>query len=190
MVVVALSAPARISGKCLTIPHLRLLFCFCCFQVEIGSRIPIPFFWQDQSTVAQWAQMIVAESSLINCVWTVSGEVPTLCLDSDIVSPLWLCEVKGVCIFRCNLPPALLAEWPGSFMLWCGKTGVERTMNKSQHTNFLLIFNFFPPRAYDSSTKDHEVSTFQQVQVQSGILVSMPQQLATTCSQYFLISYL
>ena len=37
--------------------------------------------------------------------------VPMLCLVS-IVSPLWLdCWVKGVCMFRCNLPPILLAEW-------------------------------------------------------------------------------
>ena len=63
----------------------------------------------------------------------VSGEVPTLCLDSGIVSPLRLRLVKGVCVFRCNLPPALLAERPGSFTCHCGDTGVERTPNKSQH---------------------------------------------------------
>ena len=34
---------------------------------------------------------------------------PTLCLDS-IVSPFRLRWVKGVCMFRCNLPPTLLAE--------------------------------------------------------------------------------
>ena len=31
------------------------------------------------------------------------------------------------CMFSCNLPPALLAEWPGSFTCYCGNTGVERT---------------------------------------------------------------
>ena len=31
----------------------------------------------------------------------------------------------GVCVFSCNLPPALLAERPGSFMGYCGNTGVE-----------------------------------------------------------------
>ena len=35
---------------------------------------------------------------------------------------------------KCNLPPALLAEWPGSFTCHCGNIGVERTSNKSQHT--------------------------------------------------------
>ena len=29
-------------------------------------------------------------------------------------------------MFSCNLPPALLTEWPGSFTCYCGNTGVER----------------------------------------------------------------
>ena len=32
----------------------------------------------------------------------------------------------GAYVFRCNLPLAPLAEWPGSFTCYCGKTGVER----------------------------------------------------------------
>ena len=32
---------------------------------------------------------------------------------------------NGVCVFRCNLPSALLAEWPGSFTCYCGNTEVE-----------------------------------------------------------------
>ena len=34
-------------------------------------------------------------------------------------------------MFRCNLPPPLLAEWPGSFTCHCGSTGMEQTHNKS-----------------------------------------------------------
>ena len=30
----------------------------------------------------------------------------------------------GACVFSCNLPLALLAEWPGSFTCYCGNTGV------------------------------------------------------------------
>ena len=37
-------------------------------------------------------------------------------------------------MFRCNLPPALLAEWPGSFTCHLGNTRVKRTPNTSQHT--------------------------------------------------------
>ena len=66
------------------------------------------------------------------CV-SISLYVLTLCLDSSIVSPLRLHWVKGVCIYRCNLPSALLAEWPGSFICHCGKTGVEQTQSKSAH---------------------------------------------------------
>ena len=47
-----------------------------------------------------------------------------------------LTEVVGV--FRCNLPPALVAEWPGSFMCHCGNMGVEQTPNKSQYTKLTL----------------------------------------------------
>ena len=40
--------------------------------------------------------------------------------------------------FRCNLPPALLAEWLGSFTFHCGNTGVEWIPNKSQHGKLTL----------------------------------------------------
>ena len=30
-------------------------------------------------------------------------------------------------VVSCNLPPALLAEWPGSFTCYCSNTGVEQT---------------------------------------------------------------
>ena len=53
--------------------------------------------------------------------------------------------MKGVCVFRCNPPPALLAEWPGSFTCHCGNTGVERTPNKSQHTELTLEKKILPP---------------------------------------------
>ena len=33
---------------------------------------------------------------------------------------------KGVCMFSCNLPPALLVVWPGSFTCYCVNTRVER----------------------------------------------------------------
>ena len=68
----------------------------------------------------------------------VSGEVCALCLDSGIVSPLWLHCVMGVCMFEHNMPPALLAEWLGSFTCHCIKAGVEQTPNKSQHTKLTL----------------------------------------------------
>ena len=80
----------------------------------------------------------VAECSLTSHVWAVSGQVPTLSLDSSIVSPLRLHWVKGACVFRCNLPPPLLVEWSGSFTCHCGNMGVEQTPNMSQHTKITL----------------------------------------------------
>ena len=41
--------------------------------------------------------------------------------------------VKGVFVFRCNLPPALLSKWLGSFTFHCSNRGLEQTQNKSQH---------------------------------------------------------
>ena len=64
-----------------------------------------------------------------------------LCLDS----PFRLCWAKDACVFRCNLPPALLAEWQGSFTCHCGNTGLERTPNKSQHTKLTLEKKILPP---------------------------------------------
>ena len=68
----------------------------------------------------------------------VSSFPDRLLLDSGIVSPLWLHWVKDVCVFRWNLPPARLAEWPWSFTCHCSNTDVERTLNRSQHTKLTL----------------------------------------------------
>ena len=49
-------------------------------------------------------------------------------------------------MFSCNLPPALLAEWPGFFTCYCGNTGVERIpKNKSQHRKSTLEKKILPP---------------------------------------------
>ena len=48
-------------------------------------------------------------------------------------------------MFRCNLPPALLTEWPGSLTCHCGNTGVERTPNKNQHKKLTLENKILPP---------------------------------------------
>ena len=70
--------------------------------------------------------------------------VPTLCLDSGIVSPLQLLWVKGVYMYRCNLPPALLAKWRGSFTCLYSNTGVERTPSKTHHAEWNLEKKILP----------------------------------------------
>ena len=80
--------------------------------------------------MAQRAETTVAECPLMSCMWACfliySHYACTVC-------QLQLRWVKGVCMFRCNLPPALFAEWPGSFTCHWGSTGVEQTPNKSLH---------------------------------------------------------
>ena len=70
------------------------------------------------------------------------------CLDSGIVRPHRLRWVKGVCVLSCNLPPALLAEWPGSSTCQCGNIGVERTPNMSQRISFFSRHSFVCPTSY------------------------------------------
>ena len=41
-------------------------------------------------------------------------------------------------VFRCNPPPALLAEWPGSLTCYCGITGVERIPIRESAQKFTL----------------------------------------------------
>ena len=57
-------------------------------------------------------------------------------------------------MFSCNLPPALLAKWPGSFTCYCGNT---RHQNKSQHRKLtrekkilLLLLQGFEPMTFQS----------------------------------------
>ena len=90
-------------------------------KVEINLCKLIPLFrpGSAHSGSASWADC--DQVFLMSCVWARFPD--TLCQDRGTVSPLRLCWVKGVWMFRCNLPPALLAEWPGSFKCHCCNTG-------------------------------------------------------------------
>ena len=63
--------------------------------------------------------------------------VPTLYLDR-IVSLFRLRWVKGVFLFSCSLPPALLAQWQGSFTCYCGTRECDGYRNDSQHRKLTL----------------------------------------------------
>ena len=73
-----------------------------------------------------------------------------------------------VCVVRCNLPPALLAECLETFTCHCGNTGVERTPNKSQHTKLILEKKILPPLL-----PGFELTTFQS-QVWSSYQQAIP----------------
>ena len=103
------------------ITHLCFFFFFFLFKVEIS--LPTLTSLSRQGSVhsgsASWYDC--DQVFLMSCVWARFPD--TLCQDRGTVSPLRLCWVKGVWMFRCNLPPALLAEWPGSFKCHCCNTG-------------------------------------------------------------------
>ena len=82
-----------------------------------------------QSTMAQPAKTTVAECSLASCVWVPLRIGSTLCLDSGIVSPLRLRWVNDWGLLTCH----------------SSNTGLERTPNKSQHTNLTLEKKILPP---------------------------------------------
>ena len=66
-VVVAFFSHARILGKCSTTHSLSALFVFLFFEVESGRAYSYHSLDQDQSRVAQRAEMTVAECSLTSC---------------------------------------------------------------------------------------------------------------------------
>ena len=137
VVVAAFSSCARILEEWLTTHSLPMLF--LCLWVEIRSRTLIPLL--------RPGSVHNGSASWDDCGWRaacelVSRQVPILCLHSGTVSPLhW---VKGVCVVRCNLPLALLADWPGSFTCHCDNTGWNGHQI-SQHTKLTLENNILPP---------------------------------------------
>ena len=97
---------------------------FCSFKIE-GDKRNIVTPWKKKA----WDSPKVSVSWWVACEF-FSRWVPTLCLDSSIVSPFQLCWNKSVRMFRCNLPLALWAKWLGSFMCHGHNTGMEQTLNK------------------------------------------------------------
>ena len=62
--------------------------------------------------------------------------------------------------FRCNLPPALLAEWPESFMCYCGNMGWNGHWIRVSTHSWLWRRKFFHHSCWDSNSQpfDHESS--------------------------------
>ena len=144
--VAAFSSRARIFFN-MSFPACAVCFDFCfVFWVEISSRTLIPLFWPGSvgSGSASWDDCDRVFPDGLR-VTSFPDRFPHYAWTAALVSPLRLRWVKGVCVFRCNLPLALLAEWPGSFKCHCGNTGVEWKPNKSQHTKLTLEKKILPP---------------------------------------------
>ena len=89
-------------------------FFFCLVEISSCTRIPLFLPGLVHRGSASWDNCGL--NSLTSCVWAClligSLNMPE---HNCIVSPLRLHWIKSACVFRCNLPPALLAEWQGSF---------------------------------------------------------------------------
>ena len=107
-VVVADSSLPRILGESSTIHSPSVLFFPFSFQAEISLHTLIPFFRQESvhsgSAISDDCGLVFPDELRMS---PFPDRFPTLCPDSG---PLRLRWVKGVGVFRCNLPPALLAE--------------------------------------------------------------------------------
>ena len=90
--------------------------------------------------------MTAAECSLTSCVWT-RFRIGSYTMPGQWHSQPTPTSLGQGCqrVVKCNLPSALFAEWPGSFVCHCGNTGLERTPNKSQHTKLTQEKNVLPP---------------------------------------------
>ena len=91
--------------------------------------------------------MTAAACSLTSFAWIhfQIGSHLLLCLGTGMPAHSNFVGSRVYVCLRCDLPPALLAEWPGSFTCYCGNTGVEWTPNKSQHTKLTLEKKILPP---------------------------------------------
>ena len=145
-VAVASSSCARTLGKVPQfILHLYFFSFFLIFFFKWRSFCAhqFPLFSQDQSTVAKRAETTVAK-----CPWQVAHEFVSPTGSHTMYGWYRLPNptpwVKCACKFICNLPPAPLTEWLGSFTCHCGNTSVEQTLNKSQRGQLTLEKKILP----------------------------------------------
>ena len=119
-------------------------FNFLFFKWRLARAYYSHSLGQDQSTVAQRAVTTVTECSLTSCVWAhfLIGSHTMPRQQHSQPTPTSLGQIF---VFRCNLPSALFAEWPGSFTCHCGNTGVEQTPNNNKHTKLTLEKKILPP---------------------------------------------
>ena len=82
------------------------------------------FLGQGQSTVAQRAETTMDECSLASCVCTrFPDRFPHYACTATWSAHSDFAGSRAYACFRCNLLPALWAEWPGSFTCHCRNPG-------------------------------------------------------------------
>ena len=125
----------------------KTYLCKCSYIIIINFHIFCPqadslhighvWFWMSDHTLLQCMFFIHGSGVLIalfgccmagatwNCCHLGASSVYTIQPCTSLQYHFIQSHIGRVCVFSCNLPPALLAEWPGSFMCYCGNTGVE-----------------------------------------------------------------
>ena len=86
---------------------------------------------QDQSTLAQRAETTVAKYFLASCVW---ARFPDRFPHSAWTAS-WALRLLWIKVFRCNLPPAFLTEWPESFTTAVTLGGTDTEYESAQKAN-------------------------------------------------------
>ena len=143
--------------------HVLVLYC-CCWSLlysailrsqsdPLHSRVIL-----HQWLVSYSAFLNIHRSGVLWCCLIVKWLVPretaaflacSLCtIQPCAVSTLLHAKphTKGACVSGCNLPPALLAEWPGSFTCCSGYTGgLKGYWNESQDRRLTLEKKILPP---------------------------------------------
>ena len=139
---VALSSLVRILRECLTIYSPPALFFFF-FEGQISSCTLIPLFttgsvrsgsasWDDCGRMFPVKLHVSSFPDRFPCYARTAAQSA----HSNFIGS------RVYAFFGCNLPPALLVKWPGSFTCHCSNTGVERTLNRRQHTKLTLAVSY------------------------------------------------
>ena len=125
------------------------LICSVCGQSRMWAKLQAPVYDILPSTTAVFSYAIGSRKLSANeffCWCSNSSKFVTNRYDDELMLNVLRCHLtylgqvvtnaearfnkshirKVYACFSCNLPPALLAEWPGSFTCYCGNTGVER----------------------------------------------------------------
>ena len=89
----------------------------CALVAWDSKRVTIFFKWCTYSAIWLYRVGATREAVSARCVCTIQ---------SCTMSHHFMQSHIGACVFNSNLPPAPLADWPGSFTCYCGNTGVER----------------------------------------------------------------
>ena len=87
------------------------------------ERWQVPKWYAICIKCVEWSRLTVLLSHVILNEWLAFLESVLNIHWSGALTALFGCYMAGACMFSCNLPPALLVEWPGFSTCYCGNRG-------------------------------------------------------------------